>query len=161
KFVINCNTKIKTIMLTSIKLNNSPYTGSLDQAVVYIGFKEEISLLPLAEEGKLFLKNVFGGGQDTFLWANGKSQTLYVSSKSHPSKEYQFDHARRSGAKAWEKIQEWQMPKACYFGKEAQLFLAFVEGLMLSSYRFDKYKSKKTQRPNLLELCHDKIEAKT
>ena len=51
------------------------------------------------------------------------------------------------------------MPKACYLGKEAQLFLAFVEGLMLSSYRFDKYKSKKKQRPDTLELCHGQIEA--
>lgn len=32
---------------------------------------------------------------------------------------------------------------------------------MLASYRFDKYKSEKKQRPNLLELCHEKIEAAT
>lgn len=147
-------------MLTSIKLNNSPFAGPLDQVVVFIGLEEEISLLPLAEDDKSFLKQAFGGDQDSFLWTNGQSQTLYVCTKSHSSEEYQIEHSRKSGAKAWEKIQEWKAPKACYFGQEAQLFLAFVEGLMLSSYRFDKYKSQKKHRPDTLELYHGQLEAK-
>ncbi len=146
-------------MLTSIKLNNSPRTGSLDQAVVFIAQKEEISLLPLPEEDKSFLKSALEGDRDSFLWADGTSQTLYVCAKDHRSKEYLLDHCRKSGAEAWQKIQEWKAPKAYYFGQDERYFLAFVEGLMLSSYCFDKYKSKKKHRPSLLDLYHENMEA--
>jgi len=147
-------------MLTSIKLNDSPYTGSLDQAVVYIGLKEEISLLPVAEDDKLFLKSVFEGDRDAFLWSDGRSETLYIFPKNHPDKKYRLEYSRRSGAKAWDKIQEWKAPKAYHFGQEEQQFIAFIEGLMLASYRFDKYKSDKKDKPHRLELYHDQIETR-
>lgn len=142
-------------MLTAIKLENSPQSDSLDQGVVLLTQEEEIFLLPFSEEEKSLLKrNLYGKKKDSFLYTTKSSQTLFVTVKPHKAQEYALEFARNAGATAWDSARDWEVPRAFFFGGEEKLFLAFIEGMMLSSYRFDKYLSEKKTYPTLLEVVH-------
>lgn len=144
-------------MLTSIKLNEATFSGLPDQGVVLIIAEEDFLSLPMEEEEINLLKKNLEGDKEHFLWTQGDSQTLFVRAKPHSSPEYQIDHCRKAGAKAWEQAKDWQTFKASFYGKDHDLFLAFIEGLMLASYSFDKYKTKKKTRPKQLEVYHAEI----
>lgn len=141
-------------MLTSIKLNHTTFSSFPDQGVVLISAEEDFLSLPMTEEEIKLLKNNFTGDRHSFLSTQGAANIFFVSAKPHTSPEYRLDHCRKAGAKAWDQVKEWQTPKAFFYGKEEDLFLAFIEGLMLASYCFDKYKTKKKKRPGQLEICY-------
>lgn len=142
-------------MLTSIRLSDSQDYNNCDQGVIFISEKDEISLLPFNKEEKTFLeKMLYTNDKKPFLWAQPKSQTLFVVLQKHKDEDYQLEYARKAGAKAWETLQEWENPKVLYAGSSEFILLAFLEGLMLASYHFDKYKSKKKTTASVLELIH-------
>jgi leucyl aminopeptidase len=141
-------------MLTSITLNDATFPSLPDQGLVLIIAEEDFLSLPMKEEEIKLLKKSFEGDTGSFLWTQGDSQTLFVRAKPHSLPEYQVDHCRKAGAKAWEQAKEWTTPKAFFYGKDQNRFLAFIEGLMLASYNFDKYKTKKKKGPGQLEVCH-------
>jgi leucyl aminopeptidase len=141
-------------MLTSIKLNDATFSTWPDQGVVLIGAEADFLSLPIQDEELKSLKKNIGGDKRSFLLTLGESQTFFVRPKSHSSREYQLDHGRKAGAEVWEQVKDWKKPKTSFYGKDEDLFLAFIEGLMLASYSFIKYKSKKKKRPGQLEVCH-------
>src|SRR5690606_2500921 len=116
----------------------------LDQGLVFLVEAQEVSMLPLKEEEKSFLReNLFEKEKYFLLWSNNSTQCLFIRQKQHKVVEYQRENARKSGAKAWETINDWESAKIYHFGNPDPFLYAFIEGLMLASYRFDKYKSKK------------------
>lgn len=59
---------------------------------------------------------------------------------------------RKSGAQTWAKIKELKIEKLSLFTSKdisSVLQLSFIEGLMLASYRFDKYLTKKSESVEL------------
>ncbi|HLW19664.1 MAG TPA: leucyl aminopeptidase [Cyclobacteriaceae bacterium] len=140
-------------MLTSIRLTDSPFHNHLDEAVIFIAQEQEIISLALNEEEKSFLrKALFENQKDSFLWSRENSQCLFITSKQHASKNYLLENARKSGAKAWVSVKDWEAPKIFYFGQSEGQFQAFLEGLLLTSYSFDKYKSKKNKALSFIEV---------
>lgn len=146
-------------MLTSIRLTDSPFHNRLDQGVVYISQEKEILSLPLSGEEKYFLtKTLYESEKDAFLWTKETSQCLFVTSKPHASKEYLLENARKAGAKVWASVKNWEEPKIFHFGTSEILFQAFIEGLLLSSYCFDKYKSKKGKAATSIEVNYPSMD---
>lgn len=146
-------------MLTSITLNDSPFSGFSDQALFFIGQLDELTLLRIGEDDKKALTKALEGDNDSLMWTQGLRQTFYIKPKSHTAEEYHLEYSRRAGAKAWENVKDWDSLHLYYFGIDQALFLAFIEGLILASYSFDKYKSKKKKRPQHLEIHHASISA--
>ena len=147
-------------MLTSIRSANTTSSNHLDQGLIFFDKEEEISLLALNEEEKTFLQTYFSTkGKHSYLWSDGLTHTLFIKPKTHADENYRFEYARKAGAQAWSFIQEWSSPKVYYSGEDLKYFQAFIEGLMLSSYRFDKYKSQKKDAPNILEIVNPHIDS--
>ena len=145
-------------MLTSIRSANSNLPNHLDQQVIFLLEKEEISLLPLIEEEITFLQTYFSKREkESYLWSKGLTHTLFIKPKTHTDENYRLEYARKAGARAWSSMQEWPSPKVYYSGKDLKCFQAFVEGLMLASYRFDKYKSQKKQAIKTVEILNPHI----
>src|SRR5690554_5313541 len=113
-------------MLTSIPLTKSPFLNDLDHGVVFVVQPDEISLLPLNEEEKTFLKTrLFDTENESVSWVNEKSQSLFLASKPHRDEHYLLEHARKAGAKAWEQVRDWELLRIAHFGTSSKLFQAF------------------------------------
>lgn len=146
-------------MLRSIRLTNSPSGNILDHGLVFLVEAQEISLLPLKEEEKSYLReNLFEKEKDFLIWSNSTTRCLFIRQKQHKVAEYQRENARKSGAKAWETINDWESTKVYHFGNPDPFLYEFIEGLMLASYRFDKYKSKKKNALQTLEIVCQRID---
>jgi leucyl aminopeptidase len=140
-------------------LINSPLGNILDHGLVFLVEAQEISLLPLTEEEKSFLReNLFEKEKDFLLWSNNNTQCLFIRQKPHKVVEYQRENSRKSGAKAWETVNDWESAIIYHFGNPDPFLYAFIEGLMLASYRFDKYKSKKKNGPHTLDIVCEQID---
>jgi leucyl aminopeptidase len=141
-------------MLTAISLKNSPKNNQLNEGVIYISKKEEIDTIPLNEKEKSFIqKQLFTNNKEKAWLSNDEQRLLIIKQKEHGDGAYQLEYARKAGAEAWSFVKEMENPAIQYYGDALNLLLAFVEGLMLASYSFQKYKSKKKETsPTLLVI---------
>ena len=131
-------------MLTAIRLKNSPENNQLKEGVIYISKKEEVEALPLNEKEKSFILLQLYEKNKEQAWLSSEAQRLLIiRQKDHAEGVYQLEYARKAGAEAWGFLKESEAPTIHYSGDALNLLLAFIEGLMLASYSFQKYKSKK------------------
>src|SRR5690606_25209877 len=136
-----------------ITLPKSPFLNNLDNGVVFVAVPDEISRLPLNEGEKSFLnKQLFEDDKRLVPWINEKGNALFITSKPHQDDHYSLENARKAGAKAWEHVKDWELLRVTHSGSSIRLFHAFIEGLMLASYRFDKYKSIKKKSLTQFEV---------
>src|SRR5690554_4959788 len=113
-------------MLTSISLTKSPFLNDLDHGVVFVVQPDEISLLPLNEAEKTFLKKrLFDTKKESVPWLNEKLPALFIASKPHRDEHYLLEYARTAGAKAWELVEDWELLRIAHFGTSTKLFQAF------------------------------------
>ena len=77
----------------------------------------------------------------------GTSQGLiYAKPKSHDNVNKTAESYRKAGAIVWSKIKELKIKEIAFKHNEEtdfSLVIAFIEGLLLASYSFDKYLTKK------------------
>jgi len=138
-------------MLTAISLKNSPENNDLKEGVIYISKKEEIDGLPLNEKEKSFiLAQLYEKNKDQAWLSSEAQRLLIVKQKDHAEGAYQLEYARKAGAGAWGFLKDSEIPTVQYYGDALNLLLAFIEGLMLASYSFQKYKSKKKDSSPIL-----------
>lgn len=145
-------------MLTSIRLTKSPTLNHMDQGVIFFANPDELSSLPISEEERRYILNaLFSKNKDSILWTGERFHSLFIKQGQHKDEAYVLEYARKAGAKAWEMIREWEFPKVWHAGISEQHFCAFMEGLMLSSYRFDRYKSEKKNYPCEVEVIYSQM----
>ncbi|WP_215226204.1 leucyl aminopeptidase family protein [Echinicola shivajiensis] len=140
-------------MLTAIRLLDSPKNLLSEAGVIFISQEDEIQNLPLADDKKGFIKEqLFKNKKRELTFADDKCNLLFIKPKRHDEGAYKLEFSRKSGAKAWAFIKDINQAKVYFFGKSEKLFLAFVEGLVLASYQFDKYKSDRKNPISTLEI---------
>ncbi|UCS93622.1 peptidase M17 [Echinicola marina] len=140
-------------MLTAIRLLDSPKNLLSTTGVVFISHEDEIQNFPLGDDKKIFIKQeLFENKKRELLFADDKCKLLFIRPKRHEEGAYKLELARKSGAKGWAFLKDIGQTNLYYFGKSEKLFLAFVEGLVLASYQFDKYKSDKKKSNNTLGI---------
>ncbi|MDN3669851.1 peptidase M17 [Echinicola jeungdonensis] len=143
-------------MLTSIRLLHSPGNIPLKNGVVFLSGEDEVSQLPLDKEQQNFInQRLFKLNKQQVFWTNEKLQLLFVRPIQKKDASYQLEYSRKAGASSWKFLSDFSSPQVFFYGKSERLLLAFLEGLILSSYSFSKYKSKKKQVPDTLEVITD------
>jgi leucyl aminopeptidase len=150
-------------MLTAISLKNSAENNRLQHGVIFLSEKEEVALFPLDEKEKSFVNRMlFEKNKEQVTISSGDLQLLVFKQKEHAQKPYQAEYARKAGAKAWPFLKELDAQNIYYYGEQQENFLAFLEGCMLASYSFQKYKSDRKSNPDTLQVWTEKLdEART
>ena len=145
-------------MLTAISLKNSTENKQMQEGIVFLSQKEEIAALPLEEKEKSFISaQLFDKDKEQVWLGNGDGQLLIIKQKEHKEGAYQLENARKSGASVWRHVKEMDSPSVYYYGDAVNLLLAFVEGLMLASYSFQKYKSSKSTSSDTLQIMSGRV----
>ncbi|GAB3649187.1 leucyl aminopeptidase [Echinicola sediminis] len=143
-------------MLTAIRLLDSPTNLLSEAGEVFISSEDEINLLPLEEDKRAFVqKELYENKRHDIKWTDGITDLHFIKSKSHEEAAYKLELARKAGAQSWKSIRESKSPKVYYFGRSEKLLLAYLEGILLASYKFDKYKSNKKSTVHHLEVFTD------
>jgi len=146
-------------MLTAISLLDSPKNLLSESGVVLVSSENELNQLPVSDEKKAFLKKeFFQNKKHEVRWADEATHLYFSLPKAHEDATYMLEMARKAGAKSWKAIKELKAPKVFYFGKSEKIFLAYLEGILLASYQFDKYKSNKKPSFDTLDVYSEIIE---
>ena len=144
-------------MLTAISLKKSPENSSSLQGIIYLSNEEDLEAYPFEEKEKAFIKDrLFIKNKEQVTFANGTHQLLLLKQKESSSDTYRAEYARKAGAKAWGFLKELGNPTIYGFGKGTHL-VAFIEGCMLASYSFQKYKSEKKSFPSSIEVIAESL----
>lgn len=147
------------MMYPTVKIS-SEKKGIAHKSVILLGHKTAIDSLPLLNsEEKQALKEKVEAEKDQVTF-NSSDTWRYISlSNPDDATEKEMEKSRKAGAKAWKQIEEEQKNKIDIISTlDKKQTLAFVEGLLLASYRFDKYKSsKKEGAQTVINLIDDKL----
>ncbi|AGA76481.1 leucyl aminopeptidase family protein [Echinicola vietnamensis] len=143
-------------MLTAIRLLDSPGNLLHQSGVIFISSEHDLEQVPVDSTKTAFVKSqLWEKNKSQVHFSSENSQLVFVKAKDHDSSSYQLEQARKAGAASWKILKETEKPRVFYFGKSEKLLLAFLEGVVLASYKFSKYKSSKGQAPTSLEVCAD------
>ena len=90
-------------------------------------------------------------------FGRGNEQTLVVFLHGRP-----MENCRKAGAEAAFILRKWKNTSAVIWSNagNSDMALAFAEGLVLASYRFEKYKSEKVKSLKKAEMWHPFLEKK-
>ncbi|MBT0811325.1 leucyl aminopeptidase [Litoribacter ruber] len=139
-------------MLTAISLKKSLDNPAALQGVIYLSKEGDLEHYAFEEKEKAFLKNMlFSKNKEQLTFTNGTHQLLIFKQKESSSETYKAEYARRAGAKAWGFLKDLDAAVAYGLGENASL-APFLEGCMLASYSFQKYKTEKKTFPSTLEV---------
>ncbi|KEO74967.1 leucyl aminopeptidase family protein [Anditalea andensis] len=145
-------------MLTAITLKNSPENNHLKEGVIFISSKDEIDTLSLNLKDKTFVSlKLYEKNMDQVWLSNDAQRLLIIKQKDHSEESYKLEYARKAGSGVWSFLKDTDIPAVLYNGEAVHLLLAFIEGLMLASYSFQKYRSDKKNTPPTLEVISTKV----
>ncbi|WP_200974278.1 M17 family metallopeptidase [Echinicola sp. 20G] len=146
-------------MLTAIRLLDSPTNLLNETGVVFISKEDDIKNIPIEDSKSAYiLDQLYKKNKMSFSWSDENTNLTFLKSKDHDENAYKLDLARKAGATSWKSLKETEQPKVFYYGKSEKLFLAFLEGVLLASYKFTKYKSSPKNSPKTIEVVCDIIE---
>jgi len=121
-------------------------------SLVYL-FKDlsEFRLLSKNEKLQNFVKQQLGNNQEIFFLKSLERIEVFVETKRGKEKFDELENARRKAAKVHELLISSGIDKVAVLCDNTVQEVAFTEGLVLSDYRFDKYKTKPEPK-NLKEI---------
>jgi leucyl aminopeptidase len=116
-----------------------------NEQTIYIG--EEITHfdhLPLAANEFSFVKNQFENNQNLVVINRYEYQVFVVRIEPKAGAFSQLEESRRAGNSVLEPLRKHKIEATGlqYLGSNDDIFLAFIEGMVLGNYSFDKYKTK-------------------
>ncbi|WMJ74523.1 leucyl aminopeptidase [Cytophagaceae bacterium ABcell3] len=86
---------------------------------------------------------------------------FFIKNNKKGTKDQQLEALRSKGAKLYKLVEEKKLSALQLFSENKEALLSLAEGLMLSSYRFDKYKSNpKTNPLDTLSIVSEKVSEK-
>ena len=101
------------------------------------GFQSKIK----DKESQLFVESQLDQKHDFFFLRSNKNIEIFVFFKPDIDASDLLEIVRRKAAKAYKLLKSCRVEKVAIFGKNTQFEIAFTEGLILSGYKFENYKS--------------------
>ena len=103
--------------------------------------KDDFQSIIKDKESQLFVKSQLERKQDFFFLRSSKNVEVFVFVKPDVDQWDLLESIRRKAAKAYKLLKSCGVDKVAIFGKNDQFEIAFTEGLVLSDYKFENYKS--------------------
>lgn len=134
-------------MIPKLKYISDKKKIDKNTSLVYL-FKDlnEFQLLCKDKKAHAFVKQNIGDKQEIFFLKSLERIEVFIEIKPEKEKLDALESARRKAAKVQELLNSCVISKVAVLCIETELEVAFVEGLVLSYYRFDNYKSKPEPR---------------
>lgn len=126
KLIKRSNKKEKDIILSKVFL--------FDKETDYQAIIED-------NESQLFVKKQLEDNQDFFFLRSSESVELFIALKFDLDKWDLLESIRRKAAKAYRLFSSCRTEKVAIYGSNNAYEIAFTEGLVLSDYKFENYKS--------------------
>jgi len=103
--------------------------------------EDEFPLKKEDQKSKLFIKNQLDKKHDLFFLRSSENIKIFVLIKAETNEWELLENLRRKAAKAYKLLKSCGVDKVVIIANNPNYEIAFSEGLVLSDYKFENYKS--------------------
>ena len=126
--------------------------------IIYLGEQDtQFKNIDLDTDERSYIKTRFKDKQDLVVLNRYKYQIIFARIKKEKEENLFLEEARKLGNQVISVLRKEKISSVniSIIGLQKTLLIAFIEGMMLGSYVFNKYKKEKDESPALKELIVD------